>query len=377
MNNEILSQMKNEILSLLSICRVIVSREQIDKEISFYRECQNLSQKEFDKEEYKELSDNYANFTDAFNNMVGNYLDHAYSDLYVVLVETLSSSKKVKAFLGIERTFSAEEVEDLLSKVYSTILDTYRNGIGEVEDVMFFANTVKNIIEERKAETNDAIVCPFCGMTPDIVEAADYFGEDSKYDGKRVCCCECGAYAMVNDLGDIIGTMADKELHKKRNRVRSLISQFSEITGSLYFEVHTRIANLIDRDFRDKHVIDTLTTEECNKVIHSILEAKKKIESMDIRYPKNHAQFMDALKGGMRLRVVQNISKKRNKRLLKPAQIGDTCFTVLLKGGGTEIFNFPKGMDYRFDGKVMQIVHPSDVVDIYEMYPQELQNIPL
>ena len=369
--------MQNKILSFLSICRVIIFHEQIEKEIAFYRECQNLSQKEFDKEEYRELSSNFSNFTESFDNMVGNYLNHAYSDLYIALVETLSSETEAKKFLGIEKAFAVEEIETLLSKTYDAILDAYREGIGEVDDVLFFTNILASVVNEKKAPEELAIVCPRCGLTPDIVEAADFFGEDSKYDGKRVCCCECGAYAMVNDAGDIIGTMADKELHKKRNRVRSIISQYADITGSLYFEVHTKVANLIDRDFMDKHAIDTLETEECNKVIHCFLEAKKKIETMDVAYPKNHTQFMSALKNGMRLRIIQDLSRKRNKRLLKPAQVGDTCFTVLLKGGGTESFNFPKGLDYHFDGKIMSINHPSGNKDIYQMYPQELQNIPI
>ena len=369
--------MEKAILSFLAICRAIISREKVKKEIDFYRECQNLSQKEFDKEEYKDLSDSYTNFVESFDVMVENYLDHAYSDLYIAMVETLTSEEDAEKFLGFKRTFSVEEIDDILSKAYASAMDAYRNGVGEVEDVLFFTNLIINIINERKPTAEHTIVCPVCGLIPDIVEASDFFGDDSKYDGKRVCCCECGAYALVNDAGDVIGTLADKELHKKRNRVRSIIAQYADMTGLLYFEVHTKVANLIDRDFMNKHAIDSLGTEECNKVIHYFLEAKKKIENMSIAYPTNYSQFINAIKNGMRLRVVQNIMPKNNKRLLKPAQVGETCFTVILKGGGTETFNFPKGMDYRFSDKIMKVVHPSGREDIYQMYPHELQNISL
>ena len=368
--------MQKEILSFLSICRAIALCEMMEEELELYRGYQNLSQKEFDKPEYKELSDTYQNFSKSFDTMMGNYLDHAYSDIFVQLVETLSSKDSAKDFIGIERSFSQDEVSELLSKTYEKILEIYREGIDDdVEDKLFFVNVLTSVLNDQK-DDEIVFVCPYCGGTPDIVEAADFFGEDSKYDGKRVCCCECGAYAMVNDKGDIIGTMADKELHDKRNRVRSVMSQFNEIAGSLYYETRSRVATLIGKDTLNKYAVDYFSVQECNKVIHSLLEAIKKIKSLKVSYPKCHRDLMTSLQNGMRLRIVKDLSAKQNKRLLVPSQVGQSSFSVQVRNGGTEMFNFPKGLDYRFDGNTLKIVHPSGNTDEYIMYPSEFRNIP-
>ena len=368
--------MQKEILSFLSVCRTIVFYERIEEEVELYRGYQNLSQKEFDQPEYKELSDTYNNFSHSFDKMIGNYLDHAYSDLFIKLVEALSSKQDAKVLLGIEKSFARKEVEDLLSKAYEMILKIYREGIDDdVEDTIFFTNILRNILECKNDDVTD-FTCPYCGGTPDIVEAVDFFGEDSKYDGKRVCCCECGAYAMVNSAGDIIGTMADKELHDKRNRVRSIMSQFNEVAGSLYYETRSRVASLIGKDSLNKYAVDYFSVQECNKVIHALLEAIKKIKALKVSYPKCHSDLMVMLKNGTRMRIIKDLTAKRNKRLLVPSQVGDSSFTVQVRGGGTETFNFPKGLDYRFEGETFKIIHPSGNIDEYRLYPQDFRNIP-
>lgn len=368
--------MKKTILSFLAICRAIVLYERMDGEIQLYRNCQNLSQKEFDQPEYQMLSEQHSAFTTAADAIVENYLSHAYSDLFVKLVEKLSSQKGSEEFLGISEHFSQDEVEALLSKAYDKILSIYREKLDEdVEDTAFF----KNILKEIVCDVNETIdfACPYCGKAPDIIEAADFFGEDSKYDGKRVCCCECGAYALVNDAGDIIGTMADKELHEKRNRVRSVMSQFNEISGSLYYETRSRVANLIGKSSLNKHTVDYFSTQECNKVIHALLDAMKDIREKSVAFPKCHRDLMAGLKHGARLRIIQDLSAKQNKRLLVPLEVGDASFSVQLRGGGTEIFSFPKGLDYRFEDDMVKIVHPSGKTDEYKFYPKEYRDIPL
>ena len=368
--------MQKEILSFLSVCRTIVFYERIEEEVELYRGYQNLPQKEFDIPEYKNLSDTYQNFSKSFDEMIGNYLDHAYSDLFIKLVETLSSKNSAKKLVGIEKSFTQDEVSNLLSQTYEKILQIYREGVDDdVEDQLFFINIITNILNSKTDDATD-LTCPYCGKTPDIVEAADFFGEDSKYDGKRVCCCECGAYALVNSSGDIIGTMADKELHDKRNRVRSIMSQFNEAAGSLYYETRSRVANLIGKDSLNKYAVDYFSAQECNKVIHSLLEVIKKIKTTNVSYPKCHRDLMTAIQNGTRLRIVKDLSAKRNKRLLVPMQVGTSSFTVQVRGGGTETFTFPKGLDYRFEGETFKIVHPSGNVDEYKLYPQEFRNIP-
>lgn len=370
--------MKNEILSFLCVCRIIIFQEQIQKEIEFYRGCQNLSQKEFDRpKEYKDVSDSYNTFSQSFDDVVDNYLNHSFSDLYVKMVETLSSVEKTKEFIGIEKSFTSDEILDILNKTYDAIIKVYKESIDEVEEILFFTNIVKGVIENSSEVISNDIVCPYCGNKPDIVEASDFFGDDSKYDGKRVCCCECGAYALVNDSGDIIGTMADKELHKKRNRVLSLMSQYSEISGSLYYETRTVVSKLIGKNLPIKNPSSCLNTEECNKIIHSLLSAIKKIKETSPVFPKCHTEFISLLSTGLRIRIVKNLSEKQNKRLLVPTQVGDNSFVVLCKGGGTESFLFPKGLDYRFNGNTLNVVHPSGNIDEYLLYPQEYRNIPL
>lgn len=365
--------MQKEILSFLSICRAIVHYEQIEREINFYRDYQDLSRKEFDDDEYKELADSYTAFSEASNTMIGNYLNHAYSDLYAELVETLSSEEEAQGLFAVDKVFSVSEVKVFMDKAYEKIIAAYREGVDDVDDIVFFTNIIRNIINNRSNDTENAVICPYCGQKPDIVEAADFFGDDSKYDGKRVCCCECGAYALVNSNGDIVGTLANKELHKKRNRVRSVMAQYNEVSGSIYYETVTKVANLLGKDALTKDSVAYFTEQECNTVIHALLEAMKKISAMTIRYPKCHKDFMNAIHNGMRLRIVKDLTQKQNKRLLKPAQIGDTSFTVIGKGGETETFNFPKGLAYRFENNILKIAHPSGAEDEYIMYPPEFR----
>lgn len=376
--------MKKEIHAFLFACRCVFEFEKLKVLTNSFREYENLPQKEFDDSEYKTSLELYNTFLSTGDEMYETNLNATYIKLYTLLVENLSSPDTAKELLGIELSLDDDDINGLSQKIYDEVFAYFEKEGSALrtpdEDVSIFLEILQNIFKGSE-ESHEHFVCPYCGGEPDVVEAADFFGDDSKYDGEKICCCECGAYAKLNSDDTIIGTMATKSLHAKRNMVRSLALEFSKATGSTKYETSIKLIKKLNKYFKDyRNAIDYFSDEDCNTLIDVLNKANAQLptQTASIAYPKSHAELMQFFKAGMRIRIVKDITGRHNNRFLCPLQVGDSCVVAASKSGGTETFQFPniKHM-YVFNQNKFEIHHPSNSVDEYIMYPAELRNIPL
>lgn len=353
---------------LLTIIKANVAKKRMEECIDIFRISLNVSQKEYEGDEDEKV---FTSFKSASDTIMEKYRTEAYDICFDSLYE---QDIELSKLIGKELDF--DDIVSLLDETIiriETILS--ENEVSE-EDNLFFLQILQEVANVTPNESDEVLKCPYCDGTPEIISANDFFGEDSRYDGKQVCCCECGAFAILDKNGNIIGTMANKELHEKRSRLRSVLHKYCEVSASTMYEAKIKVLSNLDRKVPYKNAIERLTLEECNSLIHKVLVAIKKIEELNVRYPKNHKELMTCLKNGGRMKIIKEISQKNNGRILIPLEVGESTFTIKSRTGIENIL-MPSSLAYTFEGRKIKISHPSGLIDEYLIFPEEIRTIPV
>lgn len=380
-----MNNIKKAVHEFLFAVRCAIQFEHLTTLTDSFRNLLHLPQEELDNEECTSSAELYNSFVSSGEKMYSNYLDSTYTNVYVALVENLCSPTKAKKLTGISLSLTIDDIKSLSPKIYAELFSYFENA-GTViktpdEDMTIFIEILRSLFNNKNTETNsEHLVCPYCGGQPDIVEASDFFGDDTKYDGQRICCCDCGAYARLTKDDALIGTLAPKDLHNKRNCLRSLAFEFSKATGFTKYETNIRMLKKVNKYLKNyQNAIDYFNDEECNVLIDALANSLKQLQeiSKTISYPRTPIELMDFLRNDMRLRVVKEITGKYNNKFIRPVAVGDTCI-VISNRDNTETMQFPNIPDmYHFDGNTFEIWHPSGAKDEYIMYPSDLRQLNL
>lgn len=372
--------MYKEISSFFCAIRSSILYENLTQTIGYFRENENLSQKEYDDNEtYQNTNELYTNFAEASEALLNNLTNHAKNDIKLFLLDTICDEDFCKEKFGSD----AEEVDmDLVYDTIDDFIDFFIKKLtlltDDVEDETFFWDAVKdffvdNIDRPQKEIYKDILVCPLCSADVTIVPSADLFDANQNISSEQeeIAVCECcGAFAFVDKDGNIIGILGDKETHVKRNRVYSAITNSCKLFGMLSYEVRKTFQQLVNKPLDNKNDIENLDKFECNKVIHAFMLAKNNIDNLCINWPTTHKELMNALKNGWRIRISKSITNKNIGRLLIPTSVSDGIIAVKSKNE-QETFLLPAGMDYEFKKDIVIIHHPSGSSDVYRLYPPE------
>lgn len=352
------------------ICGVRIGKylKSAQEEINALMEINNYRHKAYDSPEkasiYIETQDLFESAYKNISNIFGNAVyDEAYQDF----VTLLNSKDLTKELFGVDNIENPDDVfyNALIElKTKLPLIDVDQDGF------TFWVNIIKlSFSQEKIKEIQSSLRCPICGMPSSKIPSAIYLGDSILENDAFVYVCEnCDLYAYADKQGNVVGTLADKGTHKKRGLVKKCIGEMSDLKGWTLYESFSwakKISQVYIKNYKD---IEKLSAEDCNKILNNFLTEKEQYQQLNYNWPKTHKDFMKFLESGGRLKICRSLNEKENGKLLIPIEVGETAFKVKTKSGSKK-YEFPKCLDMTFKGQMVEIIHPSKKVEIYQMYP--------
>lgn len=276
--------------------------------------------------------------------------------------------------VGLSETLSPKEKSNLFSKAFNKVLPQVEFWDEEQDFYSYFIETVKEIIMPT-SELNVEIekVCPYCEGEPKIVPARDFFGPHSGKTGGCVLGCECGAYAEVDEKGNVIGKLGDTMLHQKRDIVKGAICDLCNMAGLTVFESLRWFSLITSVRIESIKDVEYLDLDACNVALRIFLRVKQTLAETTFEYPKDRNELLLFFMDGGRLFVCNAYGFQYGK-LLIPSEIGPEGIRVCGKDGMQSI-SFTGSLQYEFKGSDLFIVHPSGKKEKFRMMPEAIRSL--
>ena len=323
--------------------------------------------------ECKKLADAQKNFEDMTLKVRDAYGTGAVSSAYNCFKSALDDEKFLRE-IGLEEEISTQEKSNLFSKAFNAVLPRAEIWDEDEDFYSYFIETVKEIImptEEMKTESEE--VCPYCDGYPRRVRRAEFFGSRSgKYDG-FVWGCECGAYAEMDEKGNIVGKLGDTMLHQKRDLVKRAICELCSLAGMTQFESFRWFSRITGMKIGTVADVEYLDIDTCNTVLRLYVHVKEALETKDFAYPKDRTELFLFFSDGGRL-LVCNAYGYQYGKLLIPAEIGADGIRVCGKDG-MQSLSFSPTLQYEFKDDEMFILHPSGKKEKFRMIPESVREM--
>lgn len=333
----------------------------------------NYEQKIFEHPEEKKKFDLVR---EGFNNSVKSvklvYGNDIVDECFNVFMKVVQDEKECKKIFGVSKLPSDVTEEHIFQQAFNEIKANSDLFNGNFDDYEFWVDTICNILNpiQKMEKTDERYVCPYCGNLTEKFPSSYFLGAANKSVKSFVWgCSHCGAYAFADSNGDIIGTIGDGELHKKRHALKIMVNQLCDLKGLTFYESFNLFSKVIGVKIEKIADIESLDVEQCNKGISYFLRYKSDKSWEDLTYPTTHKQLMEMLKNGGRLRILTSLTNDDAGKLLIPIAVGDNAF-IIRNGFSTEKITFPKVLKYEFNGAIFTIIHP-DKKERFKMYPAQ------
>lgn len=333
----------------------------------------NYEQKIFEKEENKQkfetVRKNFENSVESIKIVYGNDI---VDDCFNVFLKVIQDEAECKKIFGVKKLPEGVTDEHIFRTAFNKIKGDADIFNGNFDDYEYWVNVIREILNPLTVidKNDERYICPYCGNITEKFPSSYFLGAANKSVKSFVWgCTHCGAYAFADNNGDMIGTVADSELHKKRFALKKMISEMCDLCGLTYYESFALFSNVIGVKIEKIGDVELLDVEQCNKGMSYFLKYKNIKSSENIVYPKNHKQLMEMLKNGGRLKILTSLVNDDAGKLLIPIAVGDTAF-IIRNEFSTENITLPKVLDYEFKGPVFTIIHP-DKKERFRMYPPD------
>lgn len=276
--------------------------------------------------------------------------------------------------VGLNESLSPKEKSNLFSKAFNKVVPQAEVWDEEQDFYSFFIETVKEIImptNELNIEADK--VCPYCDGEPKRVSSRDFFGPHSGKIGGYVWGCECGAYAEVDEKGNVIGKMGDTMLHQKRDIVKGAICDLCNIAGLTVFESLRWFSIITGVRIQSVKDVEYLDFDTCNTALKIFIHVKQALKETSFEYPKDRNELFLFFMDGGRLFVCNAYGFQYGK-LLIPSETGPEGIRVYGKDGMQSI-SFSASLQYEFKGSDLFIVHPSGKKEKFQMMPEAIRSM--
>lgn len=310
------------------------------------------------------LYDNFEQFKKTFGS---DTISRTYEAFKTALADPVFCTE-----IGIDRELTKADAATLFNTVFQKMMETASALPEETDGYTVFADLLREALSgktESPREIQEA--CPYCDGIPSRIPKTDFFGKGTDDSDGYVWACDCGAYARIAPDGSVLGTMADRSLHASRKTVRRAMYDLCFYAGITVYESCTWLGWITDKRLRNPQDIEFFGDEDCSKVIEGYECVKKRIAAVKVKYPENHNEMMEFLRNGGRMSVI-NAYGYRNGRLLVPIQIGDEAIRVRFKKAVQDVA-LPEELDYRFDGNIVTLRHPSGKQEKYRLHAKEVR----
>jgi hypothetical protein len=252
----------------------------------------------------------------------------------------------------------------LASEHWDCELDCYSFFIENVKEILMPTNVKNTEVEE---------ICPYCDGIPRRMEKTDFFGPHSGEGEGHIWGCECGAYALMDDNGKVIGKLGDAILHQKRNLVKRAICELCSLAGLTCFESYRWFSLITNTHLEEMSDVEYLDLDACNLALRLFINAKAAITGNVFDYPKDRSELFLFFMDGGRLSVCNAYGFQYGK-ILVPSEIGTDGIKVYGKEGSQSI-SFSANLKYEFKDDCMYIVHPSGKKEKFRMLPAGIRNM--
>lgn len=167
--------------------------------------------------------------------------------------------------LGHEDPFSSSEKSELFKKLFDIAVPRAESWNKDEDYFSFFVEALKEVIMPTEdLNTDPEEVCPYCDGNPRRITKSEFFGPHSGKDEGYVWGCDCGAYAIMNDEGKVLGKLGDAILHQKRSLVKGAMCELCTIAGITCFESYRWFSLITGTKLNSVSDAEYLSVEQCN-----------------------------------------------------------------------------------------------------------------
>ena len=274
--------------------------------------------------------------------------------------------------LGHEDPFSSAEKSELFKKLFDIAVPRAESWNKDEDYFSFFVEALKEVIMPTEdLNTDPEEVCPYCDGNPRRITKSEFFGPHSGKDEGYVWGCDCGAYAVMNDEGKVLGKLGDAILHQKRSLVKGAMCELCTIAGITCFESYRWFSLITGTKLNSVSDAEYLNVEQCNLALRIFIYAKQKIKEGSFSYPKDRNELLLFFADGGRL-VVCNAFGFQYGRLIIPTEIGPGGIRIYGKEG-TQTLSFSDELKYEFKDDCFYVLHPSGKKEKYRMFPCDVR----
>ena len=305
---------------------------------------------------------------DAVEQIKATYGKQIISEAYEAFKNALSEPAFCKE-TGIDIVLEKTEAAKLFNDVFNRMVDMENAFPDEADGYLIFVELVREVRSQTTRSDTAADICPYCDGLPSKTAKADFFGENHDDNEGYVWACECGAYAYMSREGNVIGTMADRELHYQRKIVKKILFDLCGTAGMTIYESCRWAAWITGKSLNIVQDVEYLSMEDCDAVRSLYDGVKERLKTKRFQYPHTHGELMKFLEDGGRM-MAQNAFGYRYGRLLIPILTGSEAIRIRYQKGIQEVM-LPKGLEYRFEGDQMMILHPSGKREKYKLFTKE------
>ena len=305
---------------------------------------------------------------DAVEQIKATYGKQIISEAYEAFKNALSEPAFCKE-TGIDIALEKTEAAKLFNDVFNRMVDMENAFPDEADGYLIFVELVREVRSQTTRSDTAADICPYCNGLPSKTAKADFFGENHDDNEGYVWACECGAYAYMNREGNVIGTMADRELHYQRKIVKKILFDLCGTAGMTIYESCRWAAWITGKSLNTVQDVEYLSMEDCDAVRSLYDGVKERLKTKRFQYPHTHGELIKFLEDGGRM-MAQNAFGYRYGRLLIPILTGSEAIRIRYQKGIQEVM-LPKGLEYRFESDQMMILHPSGKREKYKLFTKE------
>ena len=324
-----------------------------------------IFERNFGSEKLSQAKEEFENMTAKVKNSYGNT---AISNAYSCFKNALDT-EEFYLKIGLNSKITTEQKTEIFKAAFDKLLLKSEKWDCELDCYSFFIENVKEIIMpvgKRNKDTEE--ICPYCDGIPQRIQKTDFFGPHSGESDGYVWGCECGAYALMDEEGNVIGKLADAILHQKRNLVRRAVFELCTMIGLTCFESYRYFSLITDTQIEEINDIEYLDLEECNAALKIFMGIKTTISNGSYSYPKNRDELLLFFLDGGRLSVC-NAYGFRYGKILVPSEVGVDGIKIHTKDGVQSI-GFSKNLKYEFNNEFMSVIHPSGKKEKFKMLPE-------
>ena len=322
-------------------------------------------------------SDKLSDAKEYFEMLIGkvknSYGTDAVSKAYNCFKIALDEEEYYKP-LGLTEVLSPNDKSALFRQAFDKIVLASEHWDCELDCYSFFIENVKEILMPTNEKNTDVEeICPYCDGIPQRMQKSDFFGPHSGEGEGHIWGCECGAYALMDDNGKVIGKLGDAILHQKRNLVKRAICELCSLAGLTCFESYRWFSLITNTHLEEMSDVEYLDLDACNLALRLFINAKAAITGNVFDYPKDRSELFLFFMDGGRLSVCNAYGFQYGK-ILVPSEIGTDGIKVYGKDGSQSI-SFSANLKYEFKDDCMYIVHPSGKKEKFRMLPAGIRNM--